>query len=82
MILLLDGAERVADNICNQVRNQKMDSDQVGKDVEWVTVSVGVALFYSDEATEQFVVRAGTALYHAKERSRNRVCTNEVRQTL
>jgi len=78
----MGGAERVADNICNQVRNQKMDSAHVGKDVGWVTVSVGVALFYSNETTEQFVVRADTALYHAKESGRNRVCTNEVRQTL
>jgi len=74
----MEGAERVADNICNQVRNQKMDSNHVGEDVGRVTVSVGVALFYSNETTEQFVVRADTALYRAKESGRNRVCTNEV----
>ncbi len=75
----MDGAERVADNICNQVRNQKMDNGHVGKDVGRVTVSVGVALFSSNETTEQFVVRADTALYRAKESGRNRVCSSEMK---
>jgi diguanylate cyclase len=74
----MEGAERVADNICNNVRNQKMDSASVGKNIGRVTVSVGVALFYSSESAEQFVVRADTALYRAKESGRNRVCTHEV----
>ncbi len=74
----MEGAERVADNICNQVRNQKMDSGHVGKNVGRVTVSVGVARFYSNETVEQFVVRADTALYRAKESGRNRVCTSEI----
>jgi len=75
----MEGAERVADNICNQVRNQKMDNGHVGKNVGRVTVSVGVALFSSNETIEQFVVRADTALYRAKESGRNRICTSEMK---
>ncbi len=75
----MEGAERVADNICNQVRNHKMNIGKVGKEVGRVTVSVGVAPFCNNETTEQFVVRADTALYRAKESGRNRVCTNEIR---
>jgi len=74
----MEGAERVADNICNNVRNQKMDRSRVGKDIGRVTVSVGVALFYGQESAEEFVVRADTALYRAKESGRNRVCTHTV----
>jgi len=72
----MEGAERVADNICNNVRNQAMDRSRVGKDIGKVTVSVGVALFHPKESTEEFVVRADTALYRAKESGRNRVCTH------
>ncbi|HEC20789.1 MAG TPA: diguanylate cyclase [Gammaproteobacteria bacterium] len=75
----LEGAERVADNICNVVRNQIMDRSHVGKDIGRVTVSVGVALFCQKESAEAFVARADTALYRAKQSGRNRVCTDEVR---
>jgi len=74
----MEGAERVADNICNIVRNQAMDKNQVGDNVGRVTVSVGVALFSEAESTEEFVARADTALYRAKESGRNRVCTHTV----
>ncbi|MBN4079322.1 diguanylate cyclase [Beggiatoa alba] len=78
----MEGAERVADNICNKVRNLKMDSRTVGKNIGQVTVSVGVALFYAEESREQFVARADTALYRAKESGRNRVCTHSVQKKL
>jgi diguanylate cyclase len=74
----MDGAERVADNICNMVRNQEMDENRVGKNVGRVTVSVGVALFHAAESPEDFVTRADIALYRAKESGRNRVCTHTV----
>ncbi len=72
----MEGAERVADNICNRVRNQAMDKTLDGQNVGRVTVSVGVALFHPSETEEAFVVRADTALYRAKESGRNRVCTH------
>ena len=75
----MEGAERVADNICNAVRNQAMEKNKVGADVGRVTVSVGVALFCNTESTEEFVSRADTALYRAKESGRNRVCTHTVK---
>lgn len=74
----MEGAERVADNICNKVRNQPMNRERVGKDIGRVTVSVGAALFSSSESIEEFIVRADTALYRAKESGRNRVCTHTV----
>jgi len=72
------GAERVADNICNIVRNKSMDEKLVGKNVGRVTVSVGVALFHVSESQQEFVSRSDKALYRAKESGRNRVCTHEV----
>ena len=75
----MEGAERVADNICNAVRNQSMEKNKVGADVGRVTVSVGVALFSNTESTEEFISRADTALYRAKESGRNRVCTHTVK---
>jgi diguanylate cyclase len=74
----MEGAERVADNICNKVRNKHMDRNSVGKDIGKVTVSVGVALFHAQESNEELLVRADTALYRAKESGRNRVCTHAV----
>jgi diguanylate cyclase len=74
----LEGAECVADNICNKVRNTHMDQSRVGKDIGKITVSVGVALFHAQESNEAFLVRADTALYRAKESGRNRVCTHAV----
>ncbi|NOX75369.1 MAG: GGDEF domain-containing protein [Gammaproteobacteria bacterium] len=74
----IQGAEIVADNICINIRNQKLrhgDNFQVGR----ITVSVGVTQFYSQEPEEDFVKRADTALYRAKESGRNRVCTHEVK---
>jgi len=75
----MEGAERVADNICNIVRNQAINKRKVGDDVWRITVSVGVALFHHTETNEEFVSRADTALYHAKESGRNRVCTHTVK---
>ena len=74
----MEGAERVADNICNNVRNLPMDKNQVGKEVGRVTVSVGVALYHGAESEQDFVARSDTALYRAKESGRNRVCTHTV----
>lgn len=70
----MEGAERVADNICNKVRNQVLSKSQAGADIGRVTVSIGVAAYYGREASEQFVGRADVALYRAKESGRNRVC--------
>ena len=75
----MDGAEHVADNICNVVRNQILDTNNVGKDVGRITVSVGVALFHTTESEEDFISRADTALYRAKESGRNRVCTHTIK---
>ncbi|MBL1276923.1 MAG: diguanylate cyclase [Ectothiorhodospiraceae bacterium] len=72
----MDGAERVADNICNIVRNCSMNQLSVGAEIGRITVSVGVAQFHSSESGEAFVVRSDTALYRAKESGRNRVCTH------
>jgi diguanylate cyclase len=72
------GAERVADNICNKLRNQKCcPSEQIG-DIGRVTVSVGVARYSLQETEEEFVNRSDVALYRAKQSGRNRVCTDEV----
>jgi diguanylate cyclase len=74
----MTGAERVADNICNKVRNRKCSpNDQVG-DIGRVTVSVGVARFAAQESEREFVNRSDVALYRAKQSGRNRVCTDEV----
>ncbi len=75
----MEGAEHVADNICNVIRNQSMDAKSVGKDVGRITVSVGVALFHTTESEEEFISRADTALYRAKESGRNRVCTHTIK---
>lgn len=72
------GAERVADNICNKLRNRKCrPNDQVG-DIGRVTVSVGVARFAVQESEREFVNRSDVALYRAKQSGRNRVCTDEL----
>ena len=38
-----------------------------------ITMSVGVAQFYADEAKEDFISRADAALYTAKHNGRNQV---------
>ena len=42
-----------------------------------VTISIGVAQYHQGETVEQWISRADSALYQAKETGRNKVCSDE-----
>jgi diguanylate cyclase (GGDEF)-like protein len=63
-------AERIAENLCQRVAQKVFDV--AGQALE-VTISIGVAEYNGSEPTDQWINRADTGLYIAKDSGRNRV---------
>jgi diguanylate cyclase len=75
----LAGAVKVANTLCARVRATALRRKSSGERIGKVTVSVGVARYWPDESRERFISRADSALYHAKNQGRDRVCSIEDR---
>ncbi len=68
----LDGAKRLADRVCNAVRQSVIK--HTGHDIT-VTVSIGVSQWKEEETVSDLLARADRHLYLAKTSGRNRVVT-------
>lgn len=64
------GAAKVADRVCDAIRNVKLFAKD-GERIR-VTASIGVASLEPSEHVKEFIDRADRALYHAKESGRDR----------
>ncbi len=68
----LDGAMMLGESIRAIIEAQHVRDDQ-GRDLETVTISLGVAKFVAGEDISTFIERADECLYAPKEQGRNRV---------
>ena len=75
----LEGASMLAESIRAIIEAQRVKGD-TGKELEKVTISLGVASYVPGEDTSAFIERADACLYASKENGRNRV-TNEQQLT-
>lgn len=63
----------VAESLRKSLANKEIINRANGELLGRITMSVGVAQFYADEAKEDFISRADAALYTAKHNGRNQV---------
>ncbi len=71
----LGQAETVAEHIRKAVENLRLKNTKTGKQLEQVTVSMGVTCYKRGETSLELLERCDSALYRAKEKGRNRVVT-------
>jgi diguanylate cyclase len=69
----LKDAIAIAEKARNAVRAKDMQNRRTGENLGKVTVSIGVAEYSIGESIEDFIARADTALYLAKQMGRDRV---------
>lgn len=77
-VILLPGtnvnaAQMVANNIRKAVEKKEVVNRNTGDHLGQITVSCGVAQFYSTETVEDLIRRADVALYNSKNKGRNQV---------
>lgn len=63
----------IAEKARNSVRAKDMQNRRTGENLGKVTISIGVAEYTLGESIEDFIARADTALYLAKQMGRDRV---------
>jgi len=69
----LQGAFAVAENIRSTIASKRLARKKTGESLGMVTLSFGVAQYKPGEVLEDFIARADSGLYQAKNRGRNRV---------
>ena len=74
----LDDAETVANHIREKVGANKLVDNKSGKDVGYVTISIGVAISTQRDDADSLCERADKALYQAKQAGRNCVIKAKV----
>lgn len=71
----LADAISVAEKVRAAISARNMQNRRTGEDLGKVTLSIGVSEYAMGEPVEQFIERADTALYMAKQTGRNKVCS-------
>jgi diguanylate cyclase len=71
----LKDAIAIAEKIRESVKAKDMQNRRTGQNLGRITVSVGVAEYSLGESIDDFISRADTALYLAKQMGRDRVCS-------
>jgi diguanylate cyclase len=76
----LEGARRVAENICKSIASRHLTtgSDGKGRIIGRITLSIGVACYQTNEALRDLFFRADQSMYEAKKAGRNQVCSKEI----
>ena len=69
----LEGARKLADQICRTVASRRVKVKASGRDLGRVTLSIGCAQHRWGETADELLRRADRALYRAKRAGRNRV---------
>jgi diguanylate cyclase len=69
----LKGAFAVAENIRSTIASKCLARKKTGESLGMVTLSFGVAQYKPGESLDDFITRADSGLYQAKNRGRNRV---------
>lgn len=73
----IDGAMAVGEKIRKALSVKEWKIKDTGKSMGKITVSMGVALYRLNEPEKDLIKRADDALYMAKEKGRNRICSQE-----
>lgn len=68
----ITGAFTVAENLRRVVEKLRLKHVKTGKQLDQVTISIGVASYRKNEEIKEFIQRCDKALYRAKELGRNR----------
>lgn len=71
----LPEATRIAEQFRDFVGSRTVRAKQSNREVGRITLSLGVAQLHPNETVDQLIERADAALYCAKQKGRNRVCT-------
>ena len=78
----LEGAMAVAEQVRETVNSKRIVRKSTGESLGGVTLSGGAALFSGNETLEEFIERADSGLYEAKENGRNRIVPVDMTQDL
>ncbi len=73
----IDGAMAVGEKIRKALSTKEWKLKETGKTMGKITVSMGVALYNLNEPEKDFIKRADDALFMAKEKGRDRICSQE-----
>jgi diguanylate cyclase len=71
----LKDAIAIAEKMRLAVRSKEIQNRRTGESLGQITISIGVAEYAIGESVDEFIARADTALYLAKQMGRDRVCS-------
>lgn len=71
----MDGAKKLARQLLSDIAGAKLMRADTKQPLEQVTISIGLAVYKTGEEMTEFIHRADQALYQAKNKGRNRLCT-------
>ncbi len=71
----LQNGKILADQMRNLIATKKIVRKRTGEELRQITMSFGLSQFRHGESVSDFIARADSALYFAKQTGRNRVCT-------
>lgn len=71
----IEGGKKVAESLRKAIADKEVVNRTTGEQLGRITISIGVAEYFSSETTSDLIDRADAALYTAKHNGRNQVAT-------